>query len=261
MSRVLADWATVATAVVALVLLYQGQRDRRRLREETARRQAAMVMVAAHSDWVTTAPSARRLTGSTLTIRNESDQAIRLDHLTLVNAGGWQQLKERGAWTLDTTDVAPPSPLLRPRNEITVQLPEGWGLDSGVTGSDFAVVFFVDARNQQWRLRTDTYELALACRHLNLGQRLFQDLTRMPPVRWLFIGLPSRAARRSVRRHPDRTPLSLRWVRATFGYWPGGGPAEHAPWTRPYDAPASWGYEGLESADALQPVPPDQTAP
>ncbi|MGH9091909.1 MAG: hypothetical protein ACRDZR_11120 [Acidimicrobiales bacterium] len=263
MSQILADWATVATAVVALFLLAQGLRDRRQLRQEAARRQAALVMVAGHSTWVPTAPSAARLTGSTLTILNESDQAIQLDHLTLVRTGTWQQLRQRGAWTLDTTDVRPPSLLLRPRSEITVQLPAGWSLDSGITGSDFAVVFFVDAHAQWWRRRTDTYELALAHRHLNSGQRLFQYLTRrIPPVGWLFTRLPIHAARRSVTRHPDtdRTPLPLRWVRATHGYWPPGGPAEHAPWTRPDDAPPWWGYDGLESADAPQPAPPDQTA-
>jgi len=252
MSEIAGNWGEFVTALIAVILLAQGQRDRRRLRQGAARSQAEQVMVVAETTQIPITPTSARLTGSSITILNESDQAIQLKLLTLVRAERWEDVRQRSTQQPDTANVPLSDPLLRPRGEIVVPLPDGWHLSSAHLGSDFAVVSFVDAHDQQWWRRTDTNELMLTHSSINTAQKTFQRLThRLPIARQLLTNLPIKIAQKSVDRHlgRDRLPLALLWVRVSHGYWPPGGPAESSPWTRPVNAPVWWGYNGLgESA-------------
>jgi hypothetical protein len=235
--------ATVITALLALFLVWQGQRDRRRLREEERRRQAVLVTMSTTSSLTKTSDGEAQLDWCQLIILNGSDQAIHVDRVTLVQTAHWPVLGENGDSGFTVTDIPVDDRLVRPRGEEGMQLPEGRQIDAGVAGSDFAIVEFSDARSDRWRRRSDTYELAPVDRPYNAAEDLFQGVTkRVAPVEWLLATVPQWLAVRAARRRPDRVSLALRWCRATHGSC---APGEEDPWMRPEGAPALWGYVGL----------------
>jgi hypothetical protein len=234
--------ATVITALIALFLLWQGLRDRRRLRDEAHRHQAELVTMSGKSSWRKISDSGRQLESSQLTILNESDRVIHVQRVTLVQPARWKE-GANGDQALSVADVSVADQLLRPRDEVSLQLPQAWHLEPGVIGSAFAVLEFADARGYRWRRRSDTFELETKRRTINNAQKLFQPITRrVKPLRWLFATIPQKLALRAASRHPERISLALRWCRATHGYW---GAGERDPWLSPEGAPPWWRYEGL----------------
>lgn len=121
-----------------------------------------------------------------------------------------------------------------------------------MTGGDFAIVNFTDARGHRWRKRSDTYELQPSGpRKINWAQKSFQGATkRIRLFRWLAATVPQNRTRRAIQKHPERIPLAMRWCRATHGYW---GAGEMDPWLCPEGAPPWWRYEGLPNPSTGKP--------
>lgn len=240
--------ATVVTAAVALFLLGQGQSDRRRIHRDEQRRQASQVTLSVVSSWTKLDENTETPNWFRLVVLNESDQVIHLNAVTLVEPSTWARLQEIGRTRLRTEDVRVAEHLIRPRTEVTLDLPDGWVIQSGVEGADFIIINFTDARGNDWERRSDTYHLRPVPEPINSAQRLFQTITRRAkPLHWLLAELPARAAIHRARTHPDRIPLALRWCRATHGYW---GPGEEDRWLSPDEAPPLWPYTDLPPESA-----------
>jgi hypothetical protein len=243
----LADLAQVATAgafVVSLVLLWQGQRDRREIRRVREEEQARRVTLGVEQHQRQTGPHSSETLGCTLHVRNDSDRQVQIGALTLVWSDAWETVRERGEFQLCIEPVELGRSFLRPTEGLNLHFDQRWIGDS-VSGGDFAVLHIVDESGGRWRRRSDTGELQRWPSPPGKFPRAFQSVARtLPPVHWLLIHWPARLAFRRVRRRgASMVPLSARWVVALWGYWPAG---ERDPWLRPQGAPALWGYDTLE---------------
>ncbi len=235
---------TAVTAIIALYLLWQGQRDRRLLRAEQERVQASLVSLstiieqrqgAAGSDYL--------LDHCRAIVLNQSESVIHLEGLTLVEGGEqWDALVREGRYSLRAQGMAVLDHLLLPRALREIPLPSGWFPEPGV-GGQFVIVDFTDAAGRRWRRRSDTYDLERRHRRANTWQLRFQRASsRLSLLHKVAFQWPSTWAVRAAKKRPNKLPLSLRWCRLLWGYWPGG---EEDAWLRPNGAPILWDFEGL----------------
>lgn len=247
---------TFVAVMVSLYLLRQGQQDRRVLQANAERRQAAKVTI--HTSTLTEAAegdsNSAHVIGSEVTVFNESDQLVFVTAIRLVRSYSWEFLEKEGKQFQETESVPlnnyASSVLLRPGASLTHTLPDGWLLETGV-GGDFAVVGFRDSESRLWEKRSDTLKL----RSMTLGmsawsQRIQRACSRWPTLHKVLLSPAIWLATRSARKRPNRVPLSLRYVRAMWGYW---GAGEQDEWSIPQGAPPLYRYS------ELYPPPPQKS--
>lgn len=226
---------TGVTALIALVLLAQGQSDRRELRRREAASQASLL--------VATTVQAR---GGVLLLRNESPRSILLEHITLVRQDTWQSMLGQGREALHTVSMPTlggfgPMPLLLHGGETReVILP---GVVPLYPGLSFAIIEFRDAHGTAWKKRTDTGEFKEATPEINPFQRRVQKVVaRCRFAQWLWSKLLIDPAMKAARTRQDRVPRVLTLHRALWGYWGGG---EREVWTAPEASPPQWSFDEL----------------
>ncbi len=226
------------TGLIAIGLLFQGLRDRERVRGEQLRAQAELVTLSVIAPTVATV-----VRSPVLVILNNSTLPIHIERITQVDGGEpWTEIESRGERRLNTTAFAQTNALIRPRDEVRVGTPDGTSLEAGV-GGPFAIVEFRDARGMRWKRRTDTFELRLDETKLNIAQSLVQRFASRHERLYTAFATPlERMAVRAARRDPSRIPRTLRFQRALWGYW---GPGEEDPWLMPEGAPPLWRFVEL----------------
>lgn len=235
---------SIGAAVVAWTLWRQSRREIQRLRDGERRRQAALVTLATEVQKTVDADLSCTLEGCRLTIFNESEQVVHLNSIRLVDATeDWTHLQLDIQENLRTALVDPSDEIVRPRKELSIQLPKGWYPERGVEGQ-FVIVEFTDAQGEPWRRRSDTQELESMKRSISKMQDWFQrTTTRSRLLRWLLIDIPMYRSLKGAWSDPMQRPsLSTRWIRRTMGEWPIG---EKDPWEQPNGAPPLWKLEGM----------------
>lgn len=217
---------TVATAGVSLYLLGQGQRDRRRLRENQERSQAELIAMSYTPGGDTSPATADNWPGRLLTVHNNSNQPAYLLGVEFTdNPNGG----EPGRCLLETISRQPldEDTVILPGRAKDIPVPVSRSPEIGVLG-DFAIVSFRDARGVEWRRRSDTLELDRPAWHSrpNLVQRFVEAADRVAPEKvsmtvngWLY-----RRACKAAKSRPDRVPLVVRLVKWFRGSWPVGDP-------------------------------------
>ena len=201
--------STFVTAVVALFLLGQGQRDRRRIRDDQRSAQARDVLVRVHENWEPVkGDTARQFRGAKVVVSNHSDRPIAIEGVDYIR----HHQDER-------TDVGP--------IQITaLDFEEDRMVMGGATAErqlyqegGFAIVEFRDHDGQRWQRRSDDQDLRKWPSPIRWWQRGIQGLCRARPLNWLLLRPWERAAFRSAKRHgPDRVPFGLKMTRFLFGY-------------------------------------------
>lgn len=236
--------ATVAATLIALILLRQGQADRRTLRRKDDEEQAALLVAAILQQHTSMGTGTWSLDGSTIFLKNESPRSLVIESITLVERACWQELESRGTDRLTETYLNEFQPAMGTRLLVggeTIEVPLAKA--SSASGRTFAIIDFRDARNIQWKKRTDTGEFKRARRELNALQNWVQAcVNRLPGAGFLWNRLMIKPVIEAAKRRVDRVPVSLTMHRRLWGYWGGG---EREMWTEPDEAPPLWPYEEL----------------
>lgn len=219
---------TLATAIVSLFLLGQGQRDRRRIREDQVRAQADLVTMSYDSSL--------RL----IRVHNNSDRPMHFLGVDFVAA----PISEVSA--LPVLEAVSQRPMgngvVLPGKPDGVVVPRAHTPEICISG-DFAIVNFLDAHGTKWRRRSDTLELARLedGSSLNVLQRSVQFLARLAPetVSNTVHGWVSQWAHRTAKHRPNRVPFAVRLTVQIWGYWPPGSPDS---WLLNPDGNVAWAY-------------------
>jgi hypothetical protein len=173
--------AQIVTAWVALFLLWQTWRDRRR-------DQASAVMVAIEKD---------QLGAQSLTVLNEGNYTIRLNVIYQYPIGpkGIPDTRETIITHLD-------NPLLAPRARESIPLDGRWDFmaqnEAGDPTEAGVALSFIDTRSREW-IRIPEQRKPVTGRFWLRGFKLF----------WLFKITPS-PENVIIRHHPDRSVTTLR---------------------------------------------------
>jgi hypothetical protein len=222
--------STFVTAVVALYLLGQGQRERRRVRDDQRSAQARDVLVRVDEKWE---PVQGRFEGAKVVVSNHSDRPIAIEGLDYIR------------------HHQPEHPDLGPGQVTGLDIEEHRLIMGGASAEwpryqegGFAIVEFRDHDGQRWQRRSDDQDLRKWPSEIRWWQRGIQGLCRARPLYWLLLRPWEQAAFRSAKRHgPNRVPFGLKMTRFLFGKWPRGEPD---PWRDTADfLPALFGYTEL----------------
>lgn len=215
--------AGAGAVLVSLWVLYLQRRDLAMERQRQRRSQANALMVDTRSDLVERDGGYEHL-GSYIRLTNTSNRPVRVEGVT-VKVPAKKSDEHWWPWGMRDMDV----PLNDSHSALTLlggeshefRQPEGWWVEVNVGGSGFAVVQFRDSDNQRWERRTDTYELREPYYlqdppgALRLLRRITSPLLQVGggfvynTLFWLSL--------KSVRRRPDRMPISLRIANALTG--------------------------------------------
>lgn len=226
--------STFVTAVVALYLLGQGQRERRRIRDDQRSAQARDVLVRVEEIWEPVkGDTARQFKGAKVVVTNHSDRPIAIEGLDYIRHHQPEH-PDLGPVQVTGLDVQEHRLIMGGASAEWQRYQEG----------GFAIVEFRDHDGQRWQRRSDVQDLRKWPSPIRWWQRGIQGLCRARPSNWLLLRPWERAAFRSAKRHgPDRVPFGLKMTRFLFGYWPAGEPD---PWrdTAAF-LPALFGYTEL----------------
>lgn len=233
----LRDIAPVVAMFTSLFLLWQGQRDRRRLREEQQAVQAARVVLAVGADaqW-DPARGSGALHSLAVQLVNDSDRTVVIDSLTLVSPG-----RTTEPLAPELTTWGPKALFAKERLEVPIPW-EKWSTYSLDRSSDFIMVLFHDSDGRRWVKRSDTGDFKLYHPPVNHWQALVQELDRRSRIVRCMLAALERCAIWSATRSRGRVPWTLRALRALWGYWRGG---ECDPWLLSPDAPALARYDEI----------------
>ena len=222
--------STSVTAVVALYLLYQGQRERRRIRDDQRSAQARDVLVRVDEN---REPNTGRFEGAAVVVSNHSDRPIAVE--------GVDYIRHHHPEKPDVGPVQVTGLDIEEHRLVMGKASAEWQL---YCEGGFAIVEFRDHDGQRWQRRGDVQDLRKWPSEIRWWQRGFRGLCRARPLNWLLLRPWEQAAFRSAKRHgPNRVPFGLKMTRFLFGKWPAGEPD---PWrdTAAF-LPALFGYTEL----------------
>lgn len=230
--------ANVVLAVIALLLLFQGQNDRRKDRKARERDQASRVSVAVIENNVKISEFGYSRESRVIRLRNDSDLPI--------SYSGSVFLYVNKEWNSKDSTLHSPSDenyrsietgesSLRPHEETElVDTHHEW---------DYAVFEFEDSNGWSWARATNTGGLYRLNDDLSWYQRCYQRLESLPLLQYPLQVLPSWMIRCSIKRMPQnsfRVPASARLLRLLRGSMPIG---EMSPWETPQNFDArDWPY-------------------
>ncbi len=140
---------TLLTALVALYLLWQGQRDRRKERDDSRSAQARDVVVRVEESWtlVNGNPNNKGFERAEVQILNESDRPIAVVSVDYVQ----HRFEEEDRWTVNLSHlVVTEDRLVMGRSTMSLDPAEAGG---------FAIAEFRDHRGQHWKRRSNDQEL------------------------------------------------------------------------------------------------------
>lgn len=233
--------ANVILAVIAVVLLLQGQRDRRKDRQANDREQANRISIAIIENNVRKNDFSYERKSRTIRLRNDSDLPI--------NYSGSISLHRDEVWDRENSMLWPRSDAddgsvetgetsLRPHEEREfIDTNHGW---------DYAVFEFEDSNGRGWARATNTGGLYLLTGGAIWRQEAYQRLAMLPGLRYPLDIWPANLVVWSIKRTPKvplKIPASARLIRCLRGDMPIGEPR---PWELPqgFDA-RDWPYYRL----------------
>jgi hypothetical protein len=199
--------STFVTAVVALYLLGQGQRDRRHIRDDQRSAQARDVLVRIDEIWEPVGgDTARQFKRAKVVVSNHSDRPIALEGLDYIRH---HQPKHPDLGPIQITALDIENRLVMGGDSARWERYQEGG---------FAVVEFRDHDGQRWQRRSDLQDLRKWPSPIRWWQRGIQGLCRPRPLYWLLLRPWERAAFRSAKRHgPNRGPFGLKMTRFRSG--------------------------------------------
>lgn len=222
----LKDAAPVVAMFTSLFLLWQGQGDRRRLRQEQRRAQV---------DQVALTDAMRRIDRTEIeeALRPVSDDVVseftvRNDSKAVVEVLGATEIHPMRPDLLSTAQLANDiwPVLLAPGEVSTLLLSEGWipGFRGRNRGRPYVVVLVRDAYGRLWRKRSDTAAAKMVAPDQvpTVGARVALCLHRHwwgRPFWWLLYSPLDRQLDRMRDLDPDHTPFALRVSRWVWGRW------------------------------------------
>lgn len=240
--EIAASFGTALTGAIAVFLLWQGLRDRRKIREDERRKQATLVTAYIENYWQDAEHGGKTLEWVAAHIRNSSDLPVVLhESLQAVRAAAWTDpscLRPDGYRELPNQEVLLGPRLLNPKQERIVHLPsDRW--------TDFVIVSFTDASGMEWRRKSDSGELGPPhSRGFGVGaaRALQGKIRHIKPLEALHSRMYAASFTRAMRK-PAGLPLSLRLLLNLWGHDPVEGAPD--PWLKPSDAPDEWHHEKL----------------
>jgi hypothetical protein len=190
--------STFVTAVVALYLLGQGQRDRRRIRDDQRSAQARDVLVRVDEIWEPVpGDTARRFKGAEVVVSNHSDRPIAREGLDYIRHHHPEH-PDLGPVQVTALDIEEDRLVMGGRSANWERYQEG----------GFAIVEFRDHDGQRWRRRSDLQDLRKWPSEIRWWQRGIQGLCRAALV--LASTAPVRAGSVPKRQAARSQPSALR---------------------------------------------------
>lgn len=231
------DLANVILAAIALILLFQGQRDRESERISSKRDQASKVSIAVIDNDVPAGEDTYVRESRTIRVRNDSDLPVTYSgFVELRSRLSAEQYKAQSGY-VGVERIQPVythETSLRPHEEREFRdTQHEW---------DSAVFSFADSDGRHWVRLSDTGELHPVFFVLPRRSRIYQTLAQLPVLRLLLIRWPEKYANWRAYR-TNKVPLSARIIRFWWGHVPIGEPDS---WDMPEGWPSrDWPYEQL----------------
>lgn len=230
--------ASVVLGCISLFLLFQGQRDRRKISADKRAEQAKKVTISADRIVEKEGVNSWRVLGLTVLIRNDSDRPIFFRPMSFV------QLYSRPNWsTYRSEDDIDKVWRSKPEELPHTRIDPGASVEIETTHTDVdsARIDFTDAEGNRWVRTSDDGQLFYASFNPTLRSRFYQYLCRAKPLEYVLIKLPVRFATWRFRNTTDGVPLMARVIRFWWGHAPIG---EADPWMVPSNAPANdWPFD------------------
>lgn len=233
--------SAIASAILgatSLFLLFQGQRDRRRIAEDRRAEQAKRITVSVEqlkeqqqeaNSW--------SILGLRVVIRNDSDRPIffgTMPTVALYVRPNWRSDEEGANLTADwqTEFMHLPQGRIDPG--------QGLELNSASTRVDAARLEFTDTEGNRWFRTSDDGKLFPAWPPATTHIVIFQALCRVKILNLFLMKWPHHYASWRFKHTTAGVPLTARYIRFWWGIAPIG---EMDPWMVPSGAADDWPYE------------------